>query len=57
MSYIMTLKTAATLSGWWTNRFAFSSLVQGVSAVNAVNINESVTKNSVECFQRVKSLF
>jgi len=53
----MTLKTAATLSGWWTNRFAFSSLVQGVSAVNAVNINESVTKNSVECFQRVKSLF
>lgn len=47
MLYIMTLNTAATVSGWWTNRFAFISLVQGVSAVNVVNINESVTKNSV----------
>lgn len=47
MLYIMTLKTAATVSGRWTNRFAFSSLVQGVAAINVVNINESVTQSSV----------
>jgi len=53
----MKLKPAAPVTGRWTNRFAFSSLVQGVAAINVVNINESVTKNCVWCFQRAKSLF
>jgi len=57
MLYIMKLKPAAPVTGRWTNRFAFSSLVQGVAAINVVNINESVTKNCVWCFQRAKSLF
>jgi len=57
MLYIMKLKTAAPVVCRWTNRFAFSSHVHGVAAINVVNINESVTKNSVWCFQRVKSLF
>lgn len=47
MLHIVTLKTATPVGGRWTNRFAFSSFVQGVAAINVVNINESVTKNSV----------
>ena len=47
MLYIMKLKTAAPVSGRWTNRFSFSSLVQGIAAINVVNVNGSVTKNSV----------
>lgn len=47
MLYIMTLKTAASVFGRWTNRFSFSFIVQGVAALTVVNINESVNKKQV----------